>query len=141
MASIHFFAEDVTLPFENFIFYQNCFLQIISDEHCVLKELNYIFCSDEYLFNINEQFLNHSYFTDVITFNHSDESSLIEGDIYISLHRILDNSEKFSSTFILELQRVMIHGLLHLIGYNDVTTQDQKFMRFKENLYLPLFVP
>jgi rRNA maturation RNase YbeY len=110
-------------------------------EHLVLKEkspiklLNFVFCSDAYLLDINKRFLKHDFYTDIITFNLGDNSN-IEGDIYISVERIKDNATLFSSTYQKELHRVMFHGVLHLCGYMDKTKSDKELMTKKENYYL-----
>jgi rRNA maturation RNase YbeY len=94
--------------------------------------LNYIFCSDEYLLQINKDFLEHDYYTDIITFDQSEVKGKIEGDIFISIDRVKDNAKTVGSTFTQELHRVLAHGLLHLTGYKDKTPKDAKKMRAKE---------
>lgn len=99
--------------------------------------LSYIFCSDKYLQEINNQYLKHRTFTDIITFNYGAEEG-IEGDIFISINRVKENANKFKSDFDTELHRVIIHGVLHLIGYNDKTKTEKALMREKEDTYLSL---
>ncbi len=99
-----------------------------------LVTLTYIFCSDEYLLQINQQYLQHDYYTDVITFPYSNTE--IEGDIFISIDRIRDNAQSLNIPEKTELHRVMVHGLLHLIGYDDKTPELKKLMQEKENFYL-----
>ena len=101
-------------------------------------DINYIFCSDEYLRQINIEYLNHDYYTDIITFNYNDDS-LVSGDIYISLERVRDNAEEFEVSFHTELQRVVIHGVLHLIGFNDHTDDDKVKMRAAEDESIALY--
>ena len=101
-------------------------------------ELNFIFCNDQYLLEINQQYLNHNTYTDIITFNHSDDKGTIEGDIFISLDRVAENSSTLDIPFELELHRVMIHGVLHLVGYSDKTTPQKNEMRKKEDESLSL---
>ena len=98
-------------------------------------ELNYIFCSDEYLLDKNVKFLNHNTLTDIISFDYT-MGKLISGDIFISIERVLENSQTFSVSFIDELHRVMIHGILHYCGYKDSSPGQKEEMRAKENFYL-----
>ena len=102
-----------------------------------LGELSIIFCDDEYLLEVNKKHLNHDYYTDIITFNYNVEKKL-NGDLFISLDRVKDNASVFNENFNLELFRVIIHGVLHLCGFNDKTTSEQREMRQKENHYLRL---
>jgi probable rRNA maturation factor len=99
--------------------------------------VNYIFCSDKHLFAINKQYLNHNYFTDVITFQYEDSEG-VSGDIFISYDRIKENAKEFNQSVSNELHRVMVHGLLHLLGYKDKNTEQQKVMKSKEDFYLSL---
>jgi len=108
----------------------------IATEQCKLDRLNFIFCSDTYLHKINVDYLDHDTLTDVITFPYAADGAPIEGDIYISIDRIKENAAKFEVTFLKELKRVMIHGVLHLCGYGDKSEVEQKIMREKENFYL-----
>lgn len=116
--------------------------------------LSFVFCSDEYLLNINRQFLNHDYYTDIITFPLENSEQGIESEIYISIDRVLDNSKKYakdsgkktkedvtikSEAFINELDRVIFHGVLHLLGYKDKTKTQKAEMRKKEDLWLRAF--
>ena len=96
-----------------------------------------IFCSDDYLLEINKKHLNHDYYTDIITFDYCAEN-IVSGDLYISVDRIKENAKTFEDTFINELTRVVIHGVLHLCGHNDKTEADQKNMRNLENKYLAI---
>ena len=104
-----------------------------------LGELSIIFCSDDYLIDMNKRHLNHDYYTDIITFNYNVEKKL-NGDLFISVDRVKDNASAFNENFKMELFRVIIHGILHLCGFNDKTTKEQKEMRQKENHYLRLIV-
>lgn len=102
--------------------------------------LSYVFCSDEYLLGINRQFLQHDYYTDIITFPMGDaDSKTVESELYISIDRIADNAKKHKVEFEHELFRVIFHGVLHLIGYNDKTAKQEKAMRAKEDEWLKLF--
>jgi probable rRNA maturation factor len=108
---------------------------LVNNEKKELGNVTVIFCSDDYLLKINEEYLGHNYFTDIITFDYS-ENSLISGDLFISLERIAENASEFSTTFKKELARVFFHGLLHLCGYKDKTHSEQLEMREKEDFYL-----
>ncbi len=112
--------------------------KLIEKEGKIPGDISYIFCSDDYLLEINKQYLNHDYYTDVITFDYC-ENGIISGDIFISVDTIKSNAQEYSVTFEKELQRVMIHGVLHLVGYKDKQDDDQKVMRSKEDEYLQLF--
>lgn len=104
---------------------------------CNIDQIDYIFCSDAFLLNINRQFLNHDTFTDIITFDYGVSSGkyhkTIAGEIYISIDRIKENAKKFNTEFTNELHRVMIHGVLHLCGFKDKKSADRQLMRSKEN--------
>lgn len=111
---------------------------IASNEKFSIKELNYIFLDDEGLLKINIEYLNHDTYTDIITFDNSEESGKIEGDIFISMERVEANAKKFNTTFENELHRVLVHGLLHLCGYKDKKKADVELMRKKEEESLTL---
>lgn len=134
MASINFYGDDVKVP----AFKRRPLKQFIGDafvkEGKVLEELNYIFCSDDRLLEINRNFLNHDYYTDIITFDLSDESGKIKGEIYISLDRVKDHVKKYGNDN--ELFRVIFHGVLHLCGYKDKKKSEITVMREKESEYL-----
>jgi len=108
---------------------------LIISENRKQGEISLILCSDKYLLNINIEYLNHNYYTDIITFNYV-EGNTISGDLFISLDRVKENAERFNTSFIMELYRVIFHGILHLAGYNDKTEGEKKIMRGKEDLYL-----
>ena len=111
---------------------------VIKEEGMVIGELVYVFCNDEYLLKKNIQFLNHNTLTDVITFDYSEEE-IISGDILISTERVVENAKIFNVNYLTELHRVMVHGLLHLLGYKDKIEKDANTMREKENYYLNKF--
>ncbi len=114
-------------------------IKIITEkEKHILGDINYIFCSDDELLEINQKHLNHNTFTDIITFDYT-EAKKINSDIFISIDRVAENAEKFKVSFDDELHRVMIHGILHLCGYKDKTKADAELMRKKENASLKLF--
>ena len=101
--------------------------------------ITYIFCSDEEILRINQSYLKHDYYTDIITFDYT-EGDRISGDLFISLETVKTNSEKFKTDFDEELRRVMIHGILHLCGFDDKTSEEKKIMSAKENEALGLFL-
>lgn len=109
---------------------------IVSENH-ILDEINYVFCDDDYLYKLNVEFLNHDTLTDIISFDYSVGKNL-QGDIFISVQRVVDNAKDFGVSFEEELHRVIIHGVLHYCGYKDKTDDDAKVMREKENHYLKL---
>ena len=109
--------------------------KVIDKEQKKLGNINYIFCDDKYLLDKNIKYLDHDTFTDIITFNYS-EKDIIHSDIMISIPRVKENSITFDNSFSEELNRVMIHGILHLLGYNDKTERERKEMKEKEDYYL-----
>ncbi|WP_407482481.1 rRNA maturation RNase YbeY [Elizabethkingia meningoseptica] len=98
-------------------------------------DINYILCNDEYLLEINRQYLDHDYYTDIITFDYC-KGKIISGDIFLSLQRVLDNASILETKQEEELNRVLAHGILHLCGYKDKTEEEQKLMRSKEDFYI-----
>lgn len=119
MAKINFFSEDLKFELKHKLKIKKWILQVAQNEHYVIQNMNYIFCSDDYLLSINQTYLKHDTFTDIITFDNSEFEKEIIGDIYISIERVKENSEKLAILFENELYRVMIHGALHLCGYTD----------------------
>ena len=138
MPSIKFFTEDIDYKIPHPRKTSSWIKSTIQKEKKTLADLSYIFCSDEYLFGINVEYLRHKTYTDIITFDMSDGSGSIEGDIFISIQRVKENSEKLGVPFDEELHRVIIHGALHLIGYSDKTPAQKTTMRRKEDAYLSL---
>jgi probable rRNA maturation factor len=138
MAKIHFFVEDVTFKLPNPIKVSRWIQSVIITEGFTLKNLNYVFCSDEYLGRMNVEYLKHKTLTDIITFSSAEQPGTIEGDIFISIDRVKENASKFEQSFNDELHRVMVHGVLHLVGFKDKTSGDKKLMRQKEDAYLSL---
>ncbi|MCL6266641.1 rRNA maturation RNase YbeY [Flagellimonas myxillae] len=112
--------------------------RVISSEQKEVGQLDYIFCSDEYLLNLNQEYLNHDTYTDIITFDYS-EGNHISGDIFISTDRVKENAETFNAEFRIELLRVMCHGVLHLMGYKDKTKNEALEMRKKEEEKIKMF--
>lgn len=135
MSNIEFFLEDIN----PFTFYpeilEDHVKQLINSELKMVGDVSVIFCSDSFLLEMNKQYLDHDYYTDIITFDYV-EGDVISGDLFISLDRIKENAEEFDSGLIKELYRVVFHGVLHLVGYNDKTEDEQKRMTEKENYYL-----
>lgn len=111
----------------------------IKEEGFKLEEISYVFCDDNYLLELNINYLNHDTLTDIISFDYS-VGKIISGDIFISTERVKENAAKFEVNFNNELHRVIIHGILHYCGYKDKTEEDKKIMRNKENYYLNLLV-
>jgi len=109
--------------------------KVIASEKCREGDINYIFCSDDYLYDINVKYLNHDTLTDIISFDYSVGKEL-HGDIYISVDRVIDNAKDFKVDFEVELNRVMVHGVLHYCGYKDKSESDILTMRSKEDYYI-----
>jgi probable rRNA maturation factor len=136
--SINFFNEDITYSLKQKIHLKNWIRDTIEAEGYKLLEINFIFCSDDYLLKINEEFLNHSTYTDIITFDNSEKTGHILADIFISIERILENAAQFNTVVTDELHRVLIHGTLHLLGYTDKPKTKKVLMTAMENKYLNL---
>lgn len=136
MPSINFFQEDISFKLPAKLRLKKWIKEAIQAEGFKLDELNYIFCSDQYLLQINQQYLNHDTYTDIVTFDNSENEGRITGDIFISVERTRENAQKFKVTEMRELQRVIIHGALHLLGYKDKTPADKTLMTQKEDFYL-----
>lgn len=137
---ISFFTEDhVTHPFpESETDFVQWLSNVVKNEKKTIAALNYIFCSDDYLLEINIKYLGHDYYTDIITFPYKEGDEL-ESDMYISLDRVRENAHDFKVTFDNELKRVMVHGLLHLMGYGDKSPDEIRLMREKEDYYIDTF--
>lgn len=134
---IHFFFEkidSIKIDSEAKQWLEN----LIKTEEKKLGDINYIICDDQYLLKVNQDYLNHDYYTDIITFDYV-KGKTISGDIFVSLPRVLDNATTLSKTFEEEFRRVLAHGLLHLCGYKDKTEDQEKEMRNKEDFYLQEF--
>jgi probable rRNA maturation factor len=136
MPAISFFEEDISFKLKNKTQVRQWVTDTIIAEGFKLKELNYIFCSDAYLLQINQQYLDHDTYTDIVTFDNSEEEGKIVSDIFISIERIRENAAKFNVTETNELHRVIIHGALHLLGYKDKSPADKEKMTQKEDFYL-----
>jgi len=137
--SVHFYFEKVGLTLKE-RGKLKCFINsLIAKEKKNLNNLNYIFCNDNALLEINRKYLNHNFYTDVISFDLSSSRKEILADVYISVDRIRENAKSFKTTLKEELHRVMLHGLLHLCGYNDKTEVQRQLIRKKEDFYLNLY--
>ncbi|MDN3595914.1 rRNA maturation RNase YbeY [Zunongwangia endophytica] len=134
---INFYSEnDFSLGDEET--YKSWLSRVISSEEKRLGEISYIFCDDEYLLDINQRFLNHDTYTDIISFDDS-LGNLLNGDIYISTERVKENAEEYNEEFATELKRVLVHGVLHYCGYKDKSEEDAAQMREKEMEKIELF--
>lgn len=118
--------------------YSDWICRVINSEGKLCSELSYIFCDDAYLLEINKEYLNHNTYTDIITFDYSTPNS-ISGDLFISIERVKDNAQKFGISELEELRRVMVHGVLHLLGYKDKEESEIAEMRLKEEEKLKMF--
>lgn len=132
-----FYSEDVEFPAIDIDHLSSWIDKIIEKEGCETGDISVIFVSDEYLLQVNNQYLEHDYFTDIITFDYS-EDHIVSGDLFISVDTVLSNSQDFNVTFLQELHRVIIHGVLHLIGFDDKSDADQEIMTKMENLSLEM---
>ena len=137
--AIQFFDEDSGFKLKDKNLHKKWLKELANKKGYKVGELTYIFCSDEYLFNINVEYLKHDTYTDIITFDNSEDEETIEGDIFISIDRVKENAIKEDIEFYKELHRVMSHGILHLMGYKDKSKDDIKIMREMENQSISLF--
>ena len=136
--AVYFFNEDVNFTLDNETATINWLQNVLYDESFIDENINYIFCSDKYLHQLNREYLDHDSLTDIITFDNSEKEGNIEADIFISVERVKENAQKLEKAFEEELHRVMIHGLLHIMGYSDKTDEDKQVMRKKEDACLSL---
>lgn len=134
---IDFVSEDADLPALPKSVLLDWINKLIQMNNFLSGDITFIFCSDNYLLDINRKFLNHDYYTDIITFNYN-ENKLISGDIFISVDTVFKNSKEYHTNFEMELFRVMIHGILHLIGFDDKTDEQQDEMTRQEDQALRL---
>jgi len=133
MISIEYFSNEIAgLPIDSIT---ETLPVLVSFESRELGDITLIFCTDEELLAINKEHLDHDYYTDIITFNYNNDS-IVSGDLFISVDRIIDNATQLGVSMEEELHRVCYHGVLHLVGYNDKTDQEIEVMRAKENFYL-----
>lgn len=134
---ISYFTEDVVFKFKNKRLNNKWLTLVAESEVKRIGDISIIFCSDPYILDINIRYLHHDYFTDIITFDYT-EGDRLSGDLFISLDTVRANAAEYGSDFETELNRVMVHGVLHLIGYDDHSSADKKLMREKEDYYLSL---
>ena len=132
------FNYEIDFEIQEETIYTDWISSVIVSENKSEGEINYIFCDDDYLVEINQQYLNHDTLTDIISFDYSLGNE-IHGDIYISIERVRENAEEFKVSFEEELKRVMIHGVLHYCGYKDKSETDELLMRSKEDEKIKLF--
>ena len=133
---LKFFSEEINFKQPHPLKTSKWIKSILQSEGYKIGALNYIFCSDDYLLEINRQYLQHDYYTDIITFDNSEDEGILEGDIYVSVDRVKENAQNLGIAFDLELRRVLIHGLLHLVGFEDSTEDLKVEMRAKEDACL-----
>ena len=134
---VNFFNQEISFKLNNQEKISSWILQTFKAEKIIKEiELSIIFCSDDALLEINKKFLNHDYYTDIITFPIEETNTVFEAELYISIDRVEENAKNLSIAFQDELRRVIIHGVLHLCGYKDKTDKEIEEMRFKENFYL-----
>ncbi len=130
---IEFYSEDVEFELENPNQVSEWITSIIENHDHELVNLTYVFCSDDYLHEINVEYLDHDTLTDIITFDNADEEGIVEGDIFISIDRVRENANVLGIDFKDELHRVLIHGVLHLLGFKDKTEEQEALMRNQED--------
>jgi probable rRNA maturation factor len=138
MAVVNFFSEAVNFRIPHPRKTSSWIQRIIKLEKFKLKSINFIFCSDEYLLKTNQEYLNHVTYTDIITFDNSESTGVVEGDIFISVDRVRENAQKFGQSFDEEMHRVLVHGVLHLMGYKDKSSKQKVQIRKKEDACLSL---
>lgn len=136
-SKINFYSEN-EFQLDHKESYESWIQGVIESENKKLEEISYIFCDDDYMLDINMKYLEHDTYTDIISFDYS-VGNILQGDIYISTQRVEENSREFNVSFDQELRRVIIHGVLHLCGYNDKSEAESSLMRLKEDEKLKLF--
>ena len=136
---IKFFSEEIDFKTPQPLKTSKWLKTISKSEGYDVVNLNYIFCSDDYLLEVNKQYLDHDYYTDIITFDNSEVEGKLEGDIFVSIERVKENADSLNLAFEVELRRVLVHGLLHLIGFSDSDQEQKNLMRAKEDSCLLLF--
>jgi rRNA maturation RNase YbeY len=136
--AIHFFTESISFVLDEEDKTTAWIEQVLQEDGYKAHNINYIFCSDDHLYDLNQQYLNHDTFTDIITFDHSEQAENLEADIYISIDRVSENAVSLKKNFADELHRVIIHGLLHLMGLKDKSEGEKQEMREKEDACLSL---
>ncbi len=135
-STIRFSYHEVDFKLENGLLMKTFLASVMAEEKLPFFSIEYVFCSDEFLLGLNQSYLSHDTYTDILTFTLSLPNEPVVSEIYISIDRLRENAESLSVSFKQELSRVMIHGLLHLCGYDDVTPELKKVMRAREDYYL-----
>lgn len=138
--AIHFFSEEIKFTLREKLNRKRWLKKIATNAGFKIKELNYVFCSDEYLYQMNRDYLKHDSYTDIITFDNSEKKGDIEGDIFVSIDRVRENAKTHTQEVETEMNRVLAHGLLHLMGYKDKTQEEVAIMRLKEEESIKLYV-
>jgi rRNA maturation RNase YbeY len=136
---INFFYEGIYLKVQQVRKTKTWLKNIAQQEGFLIGDLNYIFCSDDHVLKVNQEYLNHDFYTDIITFDNSESDLHIEGDIFVSIDRVKENAITLNQPYETELRRVLAHGILHLTGYGDLDDDQEKIMRQKEDFYLTQF--
>ena len=134
---IRYYCEDISFTLKGRALNNRWLRMVAASEIRKMGDINIIFCSDNYILDVNMKYLQHDYFTDIITFDYC-EKDVLSGDLFISIDSVRENALFYGTEFTDELNRVMVHGLLHLIGYDDHTEEEIATMRSKENYYLEL---
>ena len=134
---IRYFQEDIRFELKQKMLNNRWLKMVAGSEMRRLGAINIVFCSDNYILDVNMKYLQHDYFTDIITFDYC-EKDVLSGDLFISIDSVRENAQFYGTEFADELNRVMVHGLLHLIGYDDHSEADIAVMRQKENYYLEM---
>ena len=132
------FNYEMEFELQNEALYTDWISRVIASENKKEGEINYIFCDDDFILDINQKYLDHDYYTDIISFDYSVGNEL-HGDIFISVDRVRENAEDFNVSFDDELRRVIIHGVLHYCGYKDKSEEDERMMRVKEDEKMAMF--
>ncbi|MBA4407860.1 MAG: rRNA maturation RNase YbeY [Bacteroidota bacterium] len=135
--SVKFFSEDAPIPKLKKRILIRWIKNVIVSEGKSVGDISFIFCSDSYLLEVNNKYLDHDYYTDIITFGYVKDN-LIQGDIFVSVDRVKENAGTYNTSFENEIQRILIHGVLHLLGYKDKSKKDKYIMTSKEDIYLKM---
>ncbi len=135
---VNFYTQDCNFVFKEKVLTRKWLKLVAESEIKRLGDIAVIFCSDNYILDVNRRYLEHDYFTDIITFDYCEDAVKLSGDLFISVDSVRENAVEYGAEFADELNRVIVHGLLHLIGYDDHTEEDVAQMRSKENYYLSL---
>lgn len=136
-SSIRFFAEDTPYQLRKRNLLRQWLQQVVAEHGKKLDELSIVICSDDFLLSVNQEYLNHDYFTDIITFDYGEDNS-VSGDVFVSIDRVRDNAKELGLKVTDELHRVLVHGILHLLGYSDKSKAEKQEMRTKEDYCLTL---